>query len=238
MGNILSVPLPSLLPRKEYLDHKNLPPKLLALNNWLLDGKLPSGGKPDYQPHKKDWVARGNYFKADQLKQDTGTPNDATMNEVTRSALALVDDQVFIDGNTRTSVLVILEYLATLGSLYTRDPVRIYWILAQRHSSGRYDPAKIQQDLIKEVRGSLFRPPGGVTSAKRVEYTQKVKDAQKLWDKIEDIHRRITAAPTVQKKREIAREEKRKNPYVYERYRERYPNDVNMAEDGDVEDEM
>ncbi|KAF7591414.1 hypothetical protein BBP40_001575 [Aspergillus hancockii] len=136
---------------------------MLALNNWLLDGKLNSGGKPDYQTHKKDRVTRGKYFKADQLTQDSGTPSDRTLNEATQSAIALVDDQLFEDGNTRMFVLVILEYIATLGALYPRNPVRIYWIIAQRHRGGRHDPSVLNAQVDKEVRGSLFRPTGGLT---------------------------------------------------------------------------
>lgn len=42
--------------REDFIDSQNLPPKLLALNNWLLDGELGGNSKPDYRAYKKDHV--------------------------------------------------------------------------------------------------------------------------------------------------------------------------------------
>lgn len=51
-----SIQLPPLMARQDFLDHLNLPPKLLVLNNWLLDGELGSDSKPGYRAYKKDHV--------------------------------------------------------------------------------------------------------------------------------------------------------------------------------------
>ena len=50
-----SIQLPPLMTRQDFLDSQNLPPKLLALNNWLLDGDG-SDSKPDYRAYKKNHV--------------------------------------------------------------------------------------------------------------------------------------------------------------------------------------
>lgn len=42
--------------REDFIDSQNLPPKPLALNNWLLDGELGGNSKPDYRAYKKDHV--------------------------------------------------------------------------------------------------------------------------------------------------------------------------------------
>lgn len=55
-SNMASIQLPPLMTREDFLDHLNLPPKLLALNNWLLDGELGSDSKPGYRAYKKDHV--------------------------------------------------------------------------------------------------------------------------------------------------------------------------------------
>lgn len=57
LSNMDSNELPPLMSREEFLDHENLPPKLLALNNWLLDGNLGSNSKPDYRAYKKEHVS-------------------------------------------------------------------------------------------------------------------------------------------------------------------------------------
>lgn len=46
----MEVALPDLMKQEEFVDYKTLAPKLLALNNWILDGELKSGtGKPAYR---------------------------------------------------------------------------------------------------------------------------------------------------------------------------------------------
>lgn len=55
-SNMASIQMPPLMARQDFLDSQNLPPKLLALNNWPLDGDLGSNSKPDYRAYKKDQV--------------------------------------------------------------------------------------------------------------------------------------------------------------------------------------
>ncbi|KAH8701883.1 hypothetical protein BGW36DRAFT_424181 [Talaromyces proteolyticus] len=215
--------LPKLMIREDFLDYTNLPPKLLALNNWLFDGSLSDGGKPNYQPHRDQYLRRGEYFKVSELNQGTGAPSRTAIKELSRSAVSLADNQIFVDGNTRMAVFVILEYLASVGVLYSRDPVRIYWILARRESDEeRYDPADAVEAVAKEVGDSTYRPNGGVSDVKREEYAQKVKRAQNVWKRIEEINQNMKAALTTEQRKNILQEAKRKNAYIYELYRDIY----------------
>lgn len=121
--------------------------------------------------------------------------------------------------STRTAVLVILEYLASVGILYNRDPIRIYWILAQRESEyDTYDPQTAVCDVVKEVGGSNYRPNGGITDKQRQEYAQQVKNTKMAWGKITDIAQRVQNAPLGAERRQIVQEEKQKDPYLYELY--------------------
>lgn len=52
----VDLPLPALMKRDEFLDHAHLAPKLLALNNWLLDGRMKSGAAPAYQGTRSSLV--------------------------------------------------------------------------------------------------------------------------------------------------------------------------------------
>ena len=46
------LPLPALMARTDFLDYANLAPKLLALNNWILD----NSGSPGYQKNRDQQV--------------------------------------------------------------------------------------------------------------------------------------------------------------------------------------
>ena len=121
--------------------------------------------------------------------------------------------------STRTAVLVILEYLASVGILYNRDPIRIYWILAQREpEDDTYDPQNAVRDVVKEVGDSNYRPEGGITDEQRQKYAQQVKNTKMVWERIKDITERVQNAPLGAERREIVQEEKQKDPYLYELY--------------------
>ena len=126
--------------------------------------------------------------------------------------------------STRTAVLVILEYLASVGILYNRDPIRIYWILAQREpEDDTYDPQNAVRDVVKEVGDSNYRPEGGITDEQRQKYAQQVKNTKMVWERIKDITERVQNAPLGAERREIVQEEKQKDPYLYELYVEAVP---------------
>ena len=122
--------------------------------------------------------------------------------------------------STRTAVLVILEYLASVGVLYNRDPIRIYWILAQREPEyDTYDPKDAVRDVVKEVGDSSYRADGGVTDGQRQKYTQQVKDTKMVWGRIiKDIAQRVQNAPLGAEKRKVVQEEKQQDSYLYELY--------------------
>ena len=126
--------------------------------------------------------------------------------------------QIFNDlDSTRTAVLVILEYLASVGVLYNRDPIRIYWVLAQREPEyDTYDPKDVVRDVVKEVGDSNYRADGGVTDGQRQKYTQQVKDTKMVWGRIKDIAQRVQNAPLGAEKRKVVQEEKQQDPYLYE----------------------
>ena len=126
--------------------------------------------------------------------------------------------------STRTAVLVILEYLASVGILYNRDPIRIYWILAQREpEDDTYDPQNAVRNVVKEVGDSNYRPNEGVTDQQRQKYAQQVKNTKMVWERIKDITERVQNAPLGAERREIVQEEKQKDPYLYELYVEAVP---------------
>ena len=121
--------------------------------------------------------------------------------------------------STRTAVLVLLEYLASVGILYTRDPIRIYWILAQREpEDDKYEPKSAVRDVVKEVGDSNYRQDGGVTDQQRQKYAQQVKDTKTVWKKITDINERVQNVPLGAEKRRIVQEEKQTDPYLYGLY--------------------
>lgn len=121
--------------------------------------------------------------------------------------------------STRTAALVILEYLASVGILYNRDPIRIYWILAQREPEyDTYDPKTAVRDVVKEEGDSNYRTDGGVTDEQRQEYAQQVKNTKMVWGKTTDIAQRVQKAPLGAERRNVVQEEKQKDPYIYELY--------------------
>ena len=121
--------------------------------------------------------------------------------------------------STRTAVLIILEYLASVGILYTRDPIRIYWILAQRETENdMYDPKDAVRDVVKEVGDSNYRPNEGITDEQRQKYAQQVKNTKMVWGRIKDITERVQHAPLGAERRKVVQEEKQKDPHLYELY--------------------
>jgi hypothetical protein len=98
------------------------------------------------------------------------------MPECARSAVSLRDSQFFIDGNHRTAILAIYEYLASVGILLTVDPAAIYIVLGRNVRKGSAaDNDALVIELERLMRSKWNRPENGVSEAMRREYADKAK---------------------------------------------------------------
>lgn len=175
-----SVPIPPQMAREDFVT-ANLVPKLLALNNWILGGKLAGGGTPAYRsPSLQAGVQRGYYFSPAVLNIGPTAPPLTALNELAKTALSIAHNQIFLDGNHRTATLAIVEYLASVGVQLRNSPARIYDILAKKDLVN--NDANTIAAVLKELKQNT-KPAGGLPASYRQSYFEAIQSAESKYNK-------------------------------------------------------
>jgi hypothetical protein len=120
----------------------------------------------------------GHYFWKQPLSNGS---HRAMIHELTRTMVRMEKNQNFRQGNHRTAVLSLLDYLASVGIEYVKDPIHLYLNLAQSSHpdlSEKKDLPDFINRLADQVQsGSRKAPAWGVTAAKRLKYAERIKFA-------------------------------------------------------------
>jgi hypothetical protein len=96
---------------------------------------------------------------------------EAVIHEISRSSVTFRLEQYVVDGNHRTSTLLIYEYLSTFNMRLDYHPLLIYLLLSLGEELGLHQTATTLANFIsKHVSNS------GVTEAYRNDYRRKIKE--------------------------------------------------------------
>lgn len=103
----------------------------------------------------------------------------AIITEVTRTMVDMTRRQLFKQGNHRTSIVLLLDYLASIGIQYNDDPMELYLRL--------HHPGSVQNEDLPEFVGMLgmrvfwsVSKSKGVSDKMRKKYAERVKYAEQL----------------------------------------------------------
>ena len=88
--------------------------------------------------------------------------------------------QVFRQGNHRTSIVILLDYFASVGIQYNHDPINLYLNMHQPTNIPSGQLASHTQKLEQIVLQSLARSENGVSEGMRKKYAGRVKYAEML----------------------------------------------------------
>ena len=97
----------------------------LTLNRFILDDTLPSGDKADFQPFKRQSFPPIPIKKLDMMRNSKMKQELLTL--LIEFTVKCRNMQYLMDGNHRTSILLLLTLLYTFEiSSYKLDPIRLY----------------------------------------------------------------------------------------------------------------
>jgi prophage maintenance system killer protein len=97
-------------------------------------------------------VVQGNYFRYSILKDANLS---TTIYEAAHSMVYMVRNQTFENGNHRTAILLLLDYLNSIGATYTADPLALYLELADPLRLSRAEAALFIDQLAATIEKSV-----------------------------------------------------------------------------------
>lgn len=103
------------------------------------------------------------------------------MLELSRTMVRMEKNQNFRNGNHRTAVLTVLDYLSSVGLDYAKDPMHLYLNLAQASHPDLSEKKDLPLFIIRlanQINDAVRKAPRtGISEERRNHYAERIKDA-------------------------------------------------------------
>lgn len=120
---------------------------------------------------------------------------DAALYELARTCVLMVRAQMFQQGNHRTAVLSLIEYLYSVGIEYKKDPIKLYLKLIPATYPMTEMP-EFTEYIYKKLNKSIHKGKREMTPEIRMRYIKRCKYAEMLWHERRDGENKLKKAHT------------------------------------------